>query len=332
MVLARQQKVDGRASRRVSPGWTALVCVALSLASPSPAGAACPATLEDLAAALDASVEAFRAMDAESFEAGKAAVKQVITCPSGVVEPAVARQVHLIMALDAYLSQNPDQARAAFRAVRFTDPGYGLPLEIAPRGNLMRELFEGSTGGPEAATVALASPSHGEFYVDGRPATRRPTERPFVLQWVDEGRVRWSDHLPAGAHLPMSLLASLQDEDPMAVFKAGVAAPSQPALAVPPPVAPPERGVKPGVVLLGAGGVSAVGALGLGVAALAGRHGWQQALDDCVIGEACEGDPQAAMADLDERAGRVRALGYASQGAAGLALGLGLAGGVTLLW
>jgi hypothetical protein len=160
-----------------------------------------------------------------------------------------------------------------------------------------------------------------------------------VLQWVDGGQVRWSDVLPTGAHLPMSLLASLQEEDPMAVFKAGVDIPPEPAPAVPMPAsaAPvaspsPEHRVQPGVVLLGAGGVFTAGALGLGIAALAGRNGWQAAMDDCVIEAACDEDPSAAMAGLDTRATRARALGYAAQGTAGLALGLGLVGGVILLW
>jgi hypothetical protein len=248
----------------------------------------------------------------------------------------MARQVHLVLALDAYLAQNPDQTRAAFRAVRLADPGYVLPLEVAPRGNLLRELFDSATAGPEAATVALATPSHGEFYVDGRPATRRPTERPFVLQWVEGGQVRWSDVLPAGAHLPMSLLASLQEEEPMAVFKLEVSTPAVPAplesVPVPAPPTQLDRGARPGVVLLGAGGISAAGALGLGIAALAGRHGWQAALDDCVLAAGCEEDPAAAMSNLAARAQRARVLGYAAQGAGGLALGLGLTGGIALLW
>jgi hypothetical protein len=300
----------------------------LSLLIASAAAGSCPAAMEQIAARAGQGVQAFEDMDSGGFDAAVFDVREQLSCPDRALDSVAAVAVHQLMALDAYMAQEPERVRASFRSVLAVDPDYQPPSQLAPRGNPLRDLFEESKHHQDGIPADLAEPTEGSFYVDGLPATSRPADRPFVLQWISEaGDVRWSDYLPAGAHLPIEVLAAMHEEDPMAVFAAA------PPPTVVEPVAPlPEPRNTGSVVLLAGAGGAALASGGLLIAGLSTRSRWQGAVDECVVWQGCEDDPDAAIRDQAVLAERARMLGYAAQGSAGLALGLGIVGGVTLVW
>lgn len=296
------------------------------------AGATCPASLAQISEQAESGISAFEDMDDQGFGVAVEEVRELVACPDSAVDGAVASRLHLLMALDAYTDQESERAREALRAVLAADPSFSLSSSLAPWGNPLREIWDQARRDQAGPTADLAKPTEGSFYVDGLPATARPSDRPFVLQWIDDhGNVRWSDWLPAGAHLPIEVLAAMHEEDPMSVFQTAPTptGPVQPELPL-----PDERGGGRGtsaVLLAGAGG-AALASGGLLAAAMASRGKWQSSVDECVTWDGCSDDPQTALADQAELAQRARTLGYAAQGSAGLALGLGIVGGVTLVW
>ncbi len=290
----------------------------------------CPVPLDVIGQQADTGVAAFEDMDAEGFEVAIRQVREQVGCPAAAVDSSIVLRLHLLMALDAYTDQDAQRAQEAFRAVLAADPTWRPPSSLAPRGNPLRQIFDAALRDGQAPSADLAEPTLGSFYVDGLPATTRPSDRPFVLQWIDDdGNVRWSGWLPAGAHLPISVLAAMHEDDPMDVFRQ--APPPVQDDIVPPPSEDAAGGTGGVVLLAGAGGM-AVASGGLLVAALVSRGQWQDAVDECVTWGGCGAAPDAALQDHAKLAQRARTLGYAAQGTAGLALGLGVVGGVTLVW
>ncbi len=306
----------------------------LSLLIASVASAAdCPATLDDLHQPLEAAVSAFEDMDAETFGAALEVFEELVRCPDGAVDAMLVRRAHVVMALDAYMAQDSERTKAAFRAALAADPSFELSWDLAPRGNLLRELFDDSKKHEAGASAELAKPTSGSFWVDGLPSTTRPSDRPFVLQWIDEhGNVRWSQYLPEGAHLPIEVLAAMHEDDPMDVFTVAPppisGGPGDSAL----PTADPNAGNGASVALLASAGGVAIASGGLYLAAALTRGKWQEAVDECVVWDGCADAPDAALAEHEDLASRARVFGFVAQGGAGLALGLGLVGGVTLIW
>jgi hypothetical protein len=294
-------------------------------------GASCPVAMDALLEQADAGIASFEDMDADGFQRAVHVLREQIACPEAAVDAELARRLHLVMALDAFTDQEPARAREAFRAVLAADPTWRPPASLAPLGNPLRVLFEEARRDDPALGADLAEPTVGSFYVDGVEATERPSDRPFVLQWLDEhGNVRWSDWLPAGAHLPIEVLAAMHEEDPMDFFEQAPPPPKPVEPLAPAPVEDNGRGAS--VALLAGAGGSALASGGLLVAALVTRGQWSSAVDECVTWGGCEDAPGAAQQEHDDLAKRARTLGYAAQGTAGLALGLGIAGGVTLVW
>jgi hypothetical protein len=301
------------------------------LLTASVAGASCPASMEQLGERADAGIAAFEDMDDRGFAEAVEGVRELVTCPDAAVDGVLASRLHLLMALDAYTDQQPERARAAFRAVLASDPTYSLSAGLAPRGNPLREIWDQARRDQTGPTADLAEPTEGSFYVDGLPATARPSDRPFVLQWIDDGgHVRWSDWLPTGAHLPIEVLAAMHEEDPMAVFHAD---PTPARVQVDLSAPDDGRGGRgASVALLAGAGGAALASGGLFAAALVSRGKWSSAVDECVTWAGCDDDPDAALQEQAELAQRARTLGFAAQGGAGLALGLGIVGGITLVW
>ena len=305
--------------------------LSLLLLTSALAGAACPVSTTAIGHLADNGIVAFEAMDAAAFEDVVRQIRESVSCPDAAVDGVVAARLHLLMALDAYIRQDPERAQAGFRAVLASDPSFVPSSSLAPRGNELRDLWYAASKDEPGPTADLAKPTVGSFYVDGLPATARPSDRPFVLQWIDEeGRVRWSDYLPAGAHLPIEVLAAMHEEDRMDVFKQ--APPPNPVDVPQPSVVDEGRGSGASATLFAGAGGAAVVSGGLLAAALVTRGKWNDAVQECVTWGGCDADPDGALQAQAELAQRARVLGYAAQGSAGLALGLGLVGGVTLAW
>lgn len=293
--------------------------------------AECPAAMDALLEQAEAGIAAFEDMDAEGFETAVYEVREMVGCPEAAVDSYLVLRLHLLMALDAYTDRELGRAQEAFRAVLVADPTWRPPSSLAPRGNPLRQVYDFAAKDQPGPSADLAEPTEGSFYVDGLPATVRPSDRPFVLQWIDDyGNVRWSQWLPAGAHLPIEVLAAMHEDDPMDVFRQAPPPVEDDPSVLPPPEPGGGRGAS--VALLSGAGGMAVASGGLLVAALVSRNQWQDAVDECVTWGGCEAGPDAALQENEKLAQRARTLGYAAQGSAGLALGLGVIGGVTLVW
>jgi len=287
--------------------------------------------MDQLRAAAEGGIGAFEDMDATLFQDAIHAVQEQIACPEAAVDSELALQLHLLMALDAYTDQQLERAQQAFRAVLAADPTWRPPTSLAPRGNPLRQVYDAAVKDQAAPPADLAEPTEGSFYVDGLPSTTRPSDRPFVLQWIDDhGNVQWSDWLPAGAHLPIEVLAAMHEEDSMSVYTTAPPPPTSTGPVITVPDDEPGKGAS--VALLAGAGGAAVASGGLLVAALVSRGQWQDAVDECVTWGGCQDAPDTALSDHDQLAQRARTMGYAAQGTAGLALGLGIVGGITLVW
>jgi len=272
-------------------------------------------------------------MDADVFGGERDLSREELPCVDSAVDTELAMQFHLMLALDGYMAQDPERAKAAFRAVLSMDPMFRLSSSMAPRGNLLRALFDEARREPGVVSEQdLAQPPEGDFFVDGVPARSRPSDRPIILQWIDgQGSVRWSGFLPAGAHLPVTVLALMHEEDPMDVYSVPSVGQS-PTTTEPVITVEPVDSRGPGVPLLATSGGLALASGGLLVAALVTRGTWQSEVEECAVWGGCEANPEAATRRHDELAQRARLLGYGAQAGAGLSLGLGVVGVVTLSW
>lgn len=312
------------------------------LAASAPARAAC--LLEDLSSSLEAGIHAYQDMDAGAFSSARANSSATLECLKEPITPEVALQYHLVDALDAFLVRDPDRAVLAFQAMLSIQPHYTLGPTLAPPDHPLRIQFQEARSRPASKETHVMASPEVRLRVDGREATTRPSERPAILQWIRrDGSPLWTGYLPAHTPIPGSVLAALSEERaPEPVVRAPDPPPkpvlTPPPVAVPPPVVEvrpvtPEPAFPIGrVVLLAGTGGSALATGGILLAALKTRESWEQGMTDCVLGGACQAEPEEALADLEDQARRARNLGYAFQGCAVLTAGLGTWTLLTVQW
>ncbi len=295
------------------------------------AQAQCPATAEQLAEQLAAGLAAFEQMDAEAFRLAREGAQERLGCVDRALSMEEAAEYHLLMALDAYLSQDPERTVAALRSVVALRPSYKLPRNLAPPGNLLLELHREARKPLYAPQMALLEVQQASFYVDGQQALERPSERPAVLQLLSEsGEVAWSGYLPTGAHLPVSVIAAVTEEDRMVVYEGGVPKPAPEPLV--PEVGTESEPQGPSRALAFGAGGAAVAAAGLLTAALVARSRWLENVEECVVWDGCADNSDSALEQQEQLASSARALGYGAQATGGVALGLGVAAVLTVKW
>jgi hypothetical protein len=160
----------------------------LLLSSAAEAQAACQATLRsnDLAQIVSTADAAFGEMDAEAFMADRARAQAQLPCLSEAISPGHAASYHRMLALGSFLDRSRPQSVDAFRAVLSIAPGYQLSESIAPEDHPLREWFSAAQESPAIRLVPLPPPRRGWIYIDGRPSTVRPGDRPYIFQYFDE--------------------------------------------------------------------------------------------------------------------------------------------------
>lgn len=156
-----------------------------------------------LADAVGAAEAAFTDMDERAFRQASDRADAAVPCQSEALSPVGVAGLHRVHALRAFLAQDHARATLEFRAVRGSQPGYGLPEAIAPAGHPLRADFDASAEYAEGAPFPLPPPADGWLQVDGRRAVEAPSGRPYVLQWfADDGAVAGSSWVDVGAPVP----------------------------------------------------------------------------------------------------------------------------------
>ncbi|MCB9765322.1 MAG: hypothetical protein H6739_36445 [Alphaproteobacteria bacterium] len=145
------------------------------------AHAAC--TNADLSAQLDRAEQAFAGWDFDTFTAARAEVDQALACLTEPIPPALVARIHRVhvyeqkLALDASHEQLARTCQALFAV----DPD--VDLSALPEGDPAREVCEEARTRPAGPTAPV--PTGCLVHIDGAPDTRRPTDRPCVVQVFD---------------------------------------------------------------------------------------------------------------------------------------------------
>lgn len=256
-------------------------------------------TLGELEAALELGPEAFSRRDDDAFQAARAQATETLGCLEVTVTPALAADLHQLMALSFFRDMDDAAATRSMQALLLHLPYYrfGPPTVTAGQAPL-NALLEQAKVAPPGRPITVDMPRGAVLRVDGVRAEERQSGLPAVVQVVSEqGEVLWGGYV-----LP---------EDPL------------PPLDLPPVARGPREQLTRGL-LIGGGAVALGGAASLSAGvALAGQR-------EALGGRVIQSDDSLNAADAqryDQLYARSNALGLAGQGAlmAGAALGgLGL--------
>ncbi len=178
----------------------------LLLAVLSVSAATCdePVSASEIRRVLDVAGTAWMVMDRTSFEAATAERREAVPCLADMVDPELAIQLHLHEALAWSIQRRSDLSQGAFRAILALQPGWELPLEMAPERHRLRADFEQvRAGGELGERRPFAPPGDGALMVDGLPSRDVPTDRPFVVQMLDRrGDVVRTHYFTPGSEAP----------------------------------------------------------------------------------------------------------------------------------
>ena len=261
----------------------------LLLALLHPAHARCDATAAELSEAVDRGVSAYLTDSMAVLVSSQAEARAAIDCLDELVPPKVAARFYQLEGLIAFIERREEAIKVHFQIARDLDPLLELSPEFGLPGHIVQRLWVESAGRPPFPEEPRAAPKGWEIYVDGLGAESLPDERPMVLQLTDDREVvRWSGLWVPGDDLPPRLTGNGRR-----VATWSLAATSA-----------------------GTGLLSGA----LFVAAL----GQRSALDEDFAQIAANGAPASSQTAVSGHALRANTLGYAAQGVAGLAVGLGV--------
>ena len=284
------------------------------------ASATCPepATSGDLVSSVSAAETAFAAMDPTAFRRARKLAEDQLECLGETLTPLDAGSFHRVLAMDAFMAKDQQEAIASFRAVHAALPAYVLPTSIAVEGSPLRTLFDQAGELGQGEPRALEVPPGLALMVDGARAMVIPSERPYVLQVLSaSGGVTWTGHLGAGES-PPTWNVIVAEEAAVTVAPAPVPVePVQPAL----PSEPPER-VGPKLPVLAGAGAALVAA-----GALYGVAGVKKAEY-----ESPDGYADMTAADLDSLRSTTNALVFTSAGLGVVGIGLGTVAFLEVRW
>ncbi len=191
----------------IAPRYSTMPTVALAIAllSAHPVQAACEvrSSTADLAAALNAAAAAMVAMDFPGFVENRNRAQDALHCLGERLTAVDVAAFHRVMALDAYLDQDPEGTVASFRSALATQPGFTLPASFALPGNPLHDLFQQAREQGAGASNAIFPPAGTVIFVDSLLGTSRPVERPAILELqAADGSLLWTGYLPTGAENP----------------------------------------------------------------------------------------------------------------------------------
>lgn len=159
--------------------------------------------LPSLRTAIDEAETAFAEMEADDFEEAVSYAETTMACMAEPLTPVDAAGYHRLQALSAFFSGDPSATQLHFQAVQGTQPGYELPVSIAPAEHPLRKDFEAAKQFATGDTFALDEPYDGWLLLDGRRTVDAPSGRPFIFQRLDAiGAVGQTAYLPVGSPVP----------------------------------------------------------------------------------------------------------------------------------
>lgn len=178
------------------------VALALVLATPLAGASTCDEAA--LYAQVNEARAAFFELDEPRFVAARTAVEDTVACMEAPISPALAAEVHGVVALDAFLAQNEDLTLDAFHAARAASSDFDPRTWTSDTHSIHFEWRFSGRLEPDAP-VAFAD-RDAVVVVDGRIADGRIPTQPAILQklsgdevvegllWVPPGTVpTWAE-------------------------------------------------------------------------------------------------------------------------------------------
>ena len=253
------------------------------------------ATTLQLQAALSDAEVAFSQMDLSAFEQASRTAEQDLLCLGEPLTLPDAAAVHRVEALSSFVGGNRSSTVLALQAVSVLQPGYRLPMSIAPENHPLRADWERAQELASGASRDLSRPAEGWLLIDGVRTTALPLDRPSIYQHLDDqGYVLTSRYLAPGDEVPAY---EVWTAPPPAEVQVSGTTP------LPPPPKPPVSRA-----LLRAGAGAAVAASGMWfLSTRTAKRFW---------------DPATDVGELEGLRLQTNALSVVSVGAGGLALGL----------
>ncbi len=179
-------------------------------------------TAADLSQQLTAAEAAYTSLDLPGFESSFTQALLTLPCLREPLSRIDAAALHRLQAMEHYVHQDTDAAEAALRSVIAIHPGALPSSTIAPPGNPLHDLIlQAQEAGP-GPEENLPPPAEGSLLVDGSPASRYPTARPWVLQILqDDGSVTTTSYLTVGQALPQWSVAAVPARGARALLLSG---------------------------------------------------------------------------------------------------------------
>jgi hypothetical protein len=171
------------------------------------AGCPSPSSAAEIGAVLDKAQAAFGDMDGGAMGAAENQAGALLPCLAEPIDPAFAARYLRARGLMALITKQSADARALFAAARSIEPSFAFPEDIMPVGSPFWQDYN-ATSLDTITSQPVAVPAGRSLRVNGRPATERPGNVPFLAQWLDpDGHVLATASVPAGAPLPSTFSA-----------------------------------------------------------------------------------------------------------------------------
>lgn len=163
-----------------------------------------PTTIAELMKISQDGEKAFAEMSLERLLTFSTRAKEIVVpCLSEKITTRDASAFHRLMALEAFTHNNKNRVVAEFHAARKLDPGYELPVDVAPEGHPLRALYDKSAFAEDGKLEVVFPPEGGYVTVGGVRNAPRPEKTPAIVQAFDPfNKVLETRYLQPGETLP----------------------------------------------------------------------------------------------------------------------------------
>jgi hypothetical protein len=173
------------------------ISLALDVAVAS--GDCAPLSSDGWASLLSTAETSFEALDQPGFDRGLDQAGAAVSCLSERLSPSLAGRYHRLVGLRLYV-RDPERAALAFAAARDVDPFGVLPATLVPAGHEIHAFA--AAADTDGRTTDVRRPRRGAIWFDGVATTRRPADRPTLVQIEVSGAIAASRYLAPGDTLP----------------------------------------------------------------------------------------------------------------------------------
>lgn len=273
----------------------------LTWGGPAGAGAICPSSSESLRRRADSVVQAYAEQDRVAYPLQRDLLFEELACIDEIISKNAAARVHLVMALDAFMSRQELDARSALKAVAESDPTLELDAFAALPPTFELWLQQARAQEPGASLKAK-----GDWAFDGVRSNKRPSSRSTVAQQLTRsGEPTWTAIVSDADSLPTASRATLAERQ--------TREPDRRATRT-------ERGLRRPVVWWTASGLTGAAAVGFWVGTARAGAAHQADIDQF---QQAGPLPESERAGVMERVQRANSLGRAAQGLTVVSAGFG---------